>query len=89
LNILIRLSKSFFSLIAAVAAAAAPPPPAPAANERRCQALYDYEAQDYRQLTIHVGDIITISDESPYEGWWMGTCNGATGIFPSNYVEML
>jgi pyruvate/2-oxoglutarate dehydrogenase complex dihydrolipoamide acyltransferase (E2) component len=71
--------------------AAAPPAPEPAAEPavQRCTALYDYEAQDYRQLTIHAGDVITISDESPYEGWWMGTCNGQTGIFPSNYVEML
>jgi len=76
------------SAAVAVVAAAAPPPPA-SVPERRCQALYDYEAQDYRQLTIHVGDIISISYESPYEGWWMGTCNGQTGIFPSNYVEML
>jgi len=68
---------------------AAAAPAAPQADVRRCQALYDYEAQDYRQLTIRVGDIITINDESPYEGWWMGTCNNQTGIFPSNYVELL
>lgn len=70
----------------------APPPPAAAADEgtgQRCVALYDYEAQDYRQLTINVDDIITICGESPYEGWWMGECNGQKGIFPSNYVEMM
>ena len=23
------------------------------------------------------------------EGWWQGECNGAYGLFPANYVELL
>jgi hypothetical protein len=62
---------------AAAVAAVAPPPaideqPAPPTSARQlpqARALYDYEAQDYRQITIAVGDVVTILDgESPYEG---------------------
>ncbi|RKP17248.1 hypothetical protein ROZALSC1DRAFT_16559, partial [Rozella allomycis CSF55] len=23
------------------------------------------------------------------DGWWLGTCDGHTGMFPSNYVELI
>eukprot|EP00013_Stygamoeba_regulata_P023515 CAMPEP_0177666056 /NCGR_PEP_ID=MMETSP0447-20121125/21382_1 /TAXON_ID=0 /ORGANISM="Stygamoeba regulata, Strain BSH-02190019" /LENGTH=1567 /DNA_ID=CAMNT_0019172187 /DNA_START=105 /DNA_END=4808 /DNA_ORIENTATION=- len=82
----------------AVANAVAPPPaleeqPAPPNSARQlpqARALYDYEAQDYRQISIAVGDVVTILEgESPYEGWWMVTLNGNRGIAPSNYMERL
>ena len=29
------------------------------------------------------------SDTTPPPGWFRGTCEGATGLFPSNYVEKI
>ncbi|XP_069483494.1 E3 ubiquitin-protein ligase TRIM39-like isoform X2 [Ambystoma mexicanum] len=52
------------------------------------KAIYDYEAEDTDDLPIYVGDIIT-NIEMLDEGWWFGTCNENTGIFPANYVERL
>jgi len=80
------------AVAATPAAAAAPPqtpPPAPEQNYQRARALYDYEAQDFRQLTIHAGDIILVHGPSEYEGWNTGECNGQEGIFPSNYAELM
>lgn len=39
------------------------------------------------EITFDPGDIITDIEEVD-EGWWMGTCHGQRGLFPSNYVEM-
>ncbi|KAI8877427.1 hypothetical protein K501DRAFT_278482 [Backusella circina FSU 941] len=49
-------------------------------------ALYDFEAVNTEELNIKQGDtiIVTKKDDS---GWWEGTLNGHSGIFPANYVE--
>jgi hypothetical protein len=49
-------------------------------------ALYDFEAVNAEELNIKQGDtiIVTKKDDS---GWWEGTLNGHSGIFPANYVE--
>lgn len=39
------------------------------------------------EISFDPGDVITDIEEVD-EGWWMGTCNGSRGLFPSNYVEM-
>ena len=38
------------------------------------------------ELTFKEGDTIT-NIEIIDEGWWRGSCNGAYGLFPANYVE--
>ena len=39
------------------------------------------------ELGFNIGDLISVSEA---EGsWWMGSLNGRTGTFPSNYVELL
>eukprot|EP00005_Dracoamoeba_jomungandri_P002916 CAMPEP_0174255746 /NCGR_PEP_ID=MMETSP0439-20130205/5054_1 /TAXON_ID=0 /ORGANISM="Stereomyxa ramosa, Strain Chinc5" /LENGTH=529 /DNA_ID=CAMNT_0015338067 /DNA_START=28 /DNA_END=1617 /DNA_ORIENTATION=+ len=56
----------------------------------KCKAIYEYKAEDEDELSIAVGDIMTIEDEDD-EGWYYGTqeSSGAYGKFPSNYVEIL
>jgi hypothetical protein len=48
--------------------------------------VYDYEAAQEGDLTIRIGDVVTIHDKLD-NGWWNGTCKGATGFFPGSYVE--
>ena len=50
------------------------------------RAIYPFTAQQSGDLTLAVGDIITIT-KSMDASWWTGECNGKVGTFPSNYVE--
>ncbi|XP_065178614.1 protein kinase C and casein kinase substrate in neurons protein 2-like isoform X2 [Sycon ciliatum] len=54
----------------------------------QCRALYDFDATEDAELTIHEGDIIDITSQ-PGEGWWEGRLNGKIGCFPESYVEMI
>jgi len=53
----------------------------------QARALYDYEGESANDLSFREGDIISIIDKSDPSGWWEGELNGATGFFPSNFVE--
>ncbi|GIY06586.1 intersectin-1 [Caerostris darwini] len=51
-------------------------------------ALYPFTSQHSDELTFQKGDIITlVNADDP--AWWKGELNGAVGLFPSNYVEVL
>ena len=70
---------------------ARPKPPAPPPSRPKvaqCRALYDYRAQEADELTLAVGDVITIVSKDS-EGWWTGLSKGKKGLFPANYVEMI
>lgn len=57
-------------------------PPQQLSNEY--VASYDFAGTEPGDLSFSAGDVITVSDT---EGeWWKGQLNGATGIFPANYV---
>jgi Myosin head (motor domain)/MyTH4 domain len=66
-------------------------PPPPVENEYSVvTALYDYEAQDFRQLSIVAGEQLYLIGPSEYEGWSM--CMKMDGsdtqnIVPSNYLS--
>lgn len=49
---------------------------------------YEYTAEQNDELTLEVGDVLTnvIKAEG---GWWKGTLNGTTGMFPDNFVKVL
>ena len=47
--------------------------------------IYFPAAED--EITFDPGDIITDIEEID-DGWWMGSCHGARGLFPANYVEL-
>lgn len=54
----------------------------------QCKVLYDYNADSDSELTIKEGDVLTIESED--EGWFFGSnSQGASGRFPSNYVQPL
>lgn len=53
-----------------------------------CKSLYDYTPNLPDELTLHVGDVISVYRKQD-DGWWIGECNGSVGIFPATYVEAL
>ncbi|KAM6184690.1 CD2-associated protein [Rhynchocyon petersi] len=57
-------------------------------KKRQCQVLFEYIPQNEDELELKVGDIIDINEEVE-EGWWSGTLNNKSGLFPSNFVKEL
>ncbi|NXF03686.1 CD2AP protein, partial [Smithornis capensis] len=57
-------------------------------RKRQCKVLFEYIPQNEDELELKLGDVIDITDEVE-EGWWSGTLNGRTGLFPSNFVKEL
>ncbi|XP_072537177.1 CD2-associated protein [Salminus brasiliensis] len=55
-------------------------------KKRQCKAIFEYVPQNEDELELKVGDIIEITEEVE-EGWWSGTMNGKSGLFPSNFVK--
>ena len=52
------------------------------------RAIYDYEARASDELSFKRHDVIMVlgRDEED-DGWYKGTLNGKTGLFPNNYVQ--
>ncbi|XP_019523081.1 PREDICTED: CD2-associated protein [Hipposideros armiger] len=57
-------------------------------KKRQCKVLFEYVPQNEDELELRIGDIIDISEEVE-EGWWSGTLNNKSGLFPSNFVKEL
>ncbi|XP_051581293.1 CD2-associated protein isoform X3 [Myxocyprinus asiaticus] len=55
-------------------------------KKRQCKVLFEYVPQNEDELELKLGDIIDIIEEVE-EGWWSGTMNGKSGLFPSNFVK--
>uniref|UniRef100_H2YPF9 Uncharacterized protein n=1 Tax=Ciona savignyi TaxID=51511 RepID=H2YPF9_CIOSA len=55
-------------------------------SETQVMAMYDYSAQNSDELSFQRGSIIMVHEQSDVD-WWKGTTGGATGLFPSNYVQ--
>lgn len=67
------------------------PAPAPVGASGGIRALiqYDYEKAEDNELELREGEYVTNIDMVD-EDWWMGTnSQGETGLFPSNYVELV
>jgi hypothetical protein len=45
-------------------------------------------AAEEGELTFDPDEIITDVEEID-EGWWKGTCRGVSGLFPSNFVQLM
>ena len=57
-------------------------------EEFKVKAIYSYEATDAMYLTIHEGEILTVTKQE--DGWYSGSNeNGESGWFPMNHVEKL
>lgn len=54
-----------------------------------CQviAIYDYAAANSDEMSFSKGQLINVLDKNDPD-WWKGELNGATGLFPTNYVKM-
>ncbi|KAG7252286.1 hypothetical protein CRUP_029345, partial [Coryphaenoides rupestris] len=65
-----------------------PPPPGRVAQEEQCKVLFDYAPQNQDELELKVGELVDINEEVD-RGWWSGSVNGKSGLFPSNFVKEL
>ncbi|XP_076868256.1 SH3 domain-containing kinase-binding protein 1 isoform X2 [Brachyhypopomus gauderio] len=57
-----------------------------AIRKRRCKAAFSYIPQNEDELELKIGDVIEVLSEVE-EGWWEGSLNGRTGMFPSNFTK--
>ncbi|XP_028329263.1 intersectin-2b isoform X2 [Gouania willdenowi] len=59
------------------------------ASQAVCQviAIYDYSAANQDEISFSKGQLINVLDKSNPD-WWKGEINGATGLFPFNYVKL-
>ncbi|XP_061193527.1 uncharacterized protein LOC133201750 isoform X2 [Saccostrea echinata] len=57
-------------------------------KRKKAKVLFDYEPENEDELKIEVGDIVEVIKQEE-EGWWEGVVNGKTGVFPSNFVEVI
>ncbi|XP_046879911.1 SH3 domain-containing kinase-binding protein 1 isoform X1 [Hypomesus transpacificus] len=57
-------------------------------RKRRCKAAFSYFPQNEDELELKIGDVIEVIGEVE-EGWWEGSLNGKTGMFPSNFTKEL
>ena len=58
-------------------------------SEKRALVQYDYEKAEDNELELKEGEYVTNIDMVD-DDWWMGqNSRGDTGLFPSNYVELL
>ena len=55
---------------------------------KKAKVTFEYDSQDQDELTLKVGDIIDIIGEEE-TGWWRGQLDNKTGVFPSNFVEII
>ena len=52
--------------------------------------VFSYVAQHGDELSLAIGDIITVLDRNLEDvGWWKGELNGKIGVFPDNFVKLL
>ena len=52
------------------------------------KANYNFTAESENEMSLNKGDIIKVTKHID-EGWWVGVCNGKSGMFPSNYVSVI
>lgn len=64
-------------------------PPAAQGTGHRAIVQYDYEKGEDNEIELKEGDQV-INIDMVDENWWMGeNIHGETGLFPSNYVELI
>lgn len=56
----------------------------------RARATFSYVAENDDELTLNVGDVVTVLQKKLEDaGWWRGELKGKIGVFPDNFVELL
>ncbi|KAF2835563.1 hypothetical protein M501DRAFT_440950 [Patellaria atrata CBS 101060] len=58
--------------------------------QKKATILYDFMAQGDDEVTVAVGDEVTVLDDTKSEEWWMVRRhkNGKEGVVPSSYVDV-
>lgn len=64
-----------------------PPPRRSTLPVRTMEAMYAYEAQGDDEISIEVGDVITVIRGDDGSGWTYGECDGLKGLFPTSYCK--
>jgi len=67
---------------------AAPPPSSKSLLPYRAKVVVDYDAEDDSEMSIKVGDIVTI-EELKENGWSLASKGTSQGWIPTDYVEPL
>ncbi|KAL9128812.1 MAG: hypothetical protein Q9217_002593 [Psora testacea] len=63
--------------------------PGPQPSEKRALVQYDYEKAEDNELELKEGELV-VNIDMVDDNWWMGqNSQGETGLFPSNYVELI
>ncbi|KAF9933739.1 hypothetical protein FBU30_004540 [Linnemannia zychae] len=57
-------------------------------NSSKAHVIYDYDASSPGELTVRVGDLVTILEGDDGSGWITGQVNGSSGLIPLSYIEM-
>jgi hypothetical protein len=51
--------------------------------------MAEFESEEDGDLPFKIGEAVEVTDfVEPGEGWWTGTLNGASGIFPANHLQL-
>ena len=50
------------------------------------RAIFKFDSTSEKQMSLKVGDLVSVLEKHA-SGWYKGECNGAVGLFPSNYTE--
>lgn len=59
-------------------------------GQDQARALFNFDADQEGDLDFRKGDVITIVKRTEnMEDWWTGRIGDRTGIFPSNYVQVM
>ncbi|XP_056011424.1 SH3 and PX domain-containing protein 2A-like isoform X6 [Ostrea edulis] len=54
--------------------------------EEKYVAMYNFEGKDEECLTLKEGDVVVVTNKND-SGWWTGSLDGKTGVFPGSYVK--
>lgn len=54
----------------------------------KCQAMFDFDAENPFELSFHQGDVIKLIEQVD-ENWYLGELQGQQGHFPTTYVQVL
>ena len=49
-------------------------------------AAFDFEPQEYGELKLRKGDIVSVTDKTD-KNWWKGVSGGREGLFPATYIK--
>ncbi|XP_046848947.1 CD2-associated protein-like isoform X1 [Xenia sp. Carnegie-2017] len=61
----------------------------PLKGKERVVVEYDYDGEQSDELTLRVGNIVTVLEKDVSDGWSKGELNGIVGLFPDNFVKAL